>query len=159
MVDNDTYLVPDVQELRDRNPNREPNGWLKPGNATSRGNSGGNPEAKAQYAARMLWRGAATEEEQLKVRGQLVERCMAGNMAAIRLYVDIMHGKQAIPIELSGPDGESIRTEQASTLAVVLGALQAFPEAKIKVAAALSGRSAVQMEVSRGPDDGIDAAV
>ena len=118
---------------------RDANGKLLPGAKLV---GGGNPEARAQYEARQLWRNAASEEEQLAVRAQLVERCMAGNMGAIRLYVDIMHGKQAIPIELSGPDGESIKTEAADTLAVVLGALQAFPEARIKVAAALAGRPA-----------------
>ncbi len=152
-MDDETSYLPDTAALAARNPDRSPNGWLKKGNALSRGNGGGNPEAKAQYEARKLWRDAATEEEQLKVRAALVEQALDGNLGAIRLYVDVMHGKQVQPIELSGPDGESIRAEQTNVVAVILGALAAFPEARIKVAAALAGRP---VEVEDSSDESGD---
>jgi hypothetical protein len=132
----DVSYIPDTKALAAKHPNRHPDGRLKKGAQIG----GGNPEAKEQYEARRLWRNAATEEEQLSVRAKLVERCLEGNMGAIRLYVEIMHGKQIIPIELSGPDGESIKEERANVVAVILGALTGHPEAKLAVGEALSGQ-------------------
>ncbi len=91
-----------------------------------------------------------------------MEQALDGNLGAIRLYVDVMHGKQVQPIELSGPDGESIRAEQTNVVAVILGALAAFPEAKLAVAAELRGLSSANHgtgeENPGGPDDGNDAS-
>jgi hypothetical protein len=134
---------------------RWPDGRLKPGAKIGKG----NPLAQQQYEYRRAWLDATTEEESLQVRSKLVERALEGDLVAIKLYVDITHGKQPLPIEFSSPDGESIKVEAANTVAVILGALSSHPEAKIAVAAALSGRVVPMEGSSHGLGNGNDAAV
>jgi hypothetical protein len=132
LADEETYLLPKLIPSSDRHAN----GRLKPG---TRLHGGGNPLARAHYQFRMEWIGASTPEERAKVRAKVVSMVMEGNTAALKMYLEMEAGNTTVPIELSTPDGESIKVEAANTVAVILAALSTHPEAKLAVATALSG--------------------
>ena len=156
MADNDeTCFLPDTAALAARNPGRLPNGRCKPGYSPATG----NPEAKAQYEARQLWRNATTDEERLKVRQALIEQAHRWQPRSDPALLRYRSWQANDPYRAERTGRGILRAEQTNVVAVILGALAAFPEAKLAVAAKLAGR-AVQVEGSSyGSDDGSDAAV
>jgi hypothetical protein len=97
----------------------------------------GNANARRMHELRRALLESATPEAVREVGLKLVELARAGDVQAARLWLEHCCGKPVQAVELSGPDGAPLGGDLETLRAVVLGALDRHPEARIAVAAAL----------------------
>lgn len=136
--------MPEIAPIRDAMT-----GHLLPGAKLS---GGGNPIAKLQYQNRKRFLDAVTPEELDKARAGLVADMFdldpSVRRAARAQYYEWVHGKSAVPIELSKADDGSSGSGADHTLARVLAHLEKYPHIQSEVAdVLLNGVQVVKAEL------------
>jgi hypothetical protein len=115
---------------------RRTNGTFKKGNHYARGNP---LNRRAQKLRAALLREAKPDDLR-QVYKVLLGKALAGDLAAIREFLNRTVGKAALPVEVSTPDGAPLAgISLADVQLAVIEALSGFPEAKVAVAQKLKG--------------------
>lgn len=112
---------------------RLPDGRFGLGNPGGRG----NPNARKMYELRRALVDAATPKVVAGLGRKLAMLGLQGDVQAAKLYLEYVVGKPPQAVELTGADGEPLGLDWGRVQAAVLGALGAFPEARLAVAMSL----------------------
>jgi hypothetical protein len=112
-------------------------GHFAQGNRVAVGNRGGGKAARRMRELRELLIDCATDDDVRELYKGLLVSAKGGDTAAARVLLEYLVGKAAQPIEVSGPDGDSVGMKVQALTRVILVALAGHPEAKLKVAEAL----------------------
>lgn len=94
----------------------------------------GNPGNKRVAELRRALLDCATPERVKDVEGALYKAAIAGDISAMRVWLEHMVGKPAQAIEVSTPDGSSINL--SAVVGVVMQALGEDEPARLRVASA-----------------------
>jgi hypothetical protein len=114
--------------------------------------SPGNPNARRIASLRKSILDAATDDDVQAIIRKMGGLAREGDVQAARVYLEYTVGKP-IQVEISAPDGGVARIDVTRLMDVVLEVVGDSPEARYKVAAALSRISLTVGEQGSGPDD------
>ena len=96
----------------------------------------GNPNNRKMQQLRKALLDSAEPDDVRRVGKRLLVLAEGGDVSAAKVYLEYLIGKPPQALELSGPDGEPLLSEERLT-AVIMSALSGFPEARVQVAVAL----------------------
>lgn len=132
-------------ELNGDGQGKDPtNGRFQAGNQYG-GRSSGNPVARRMSALRRSVVESVTPEQVCAAMDKLHALGLAGDVQALRAWIELVVGRAPQAIEVSTPDGEGIDLRMVA--AVVLGVVGDDEQTRCKLAAAFS-------KLGRAPADG-----
>jgi hypothetical protein len=105
------------------------------------GRSPGNPIARRMSVLRRSVVESTTEEQVKAAMDRLYELGLAGDVMALRAWIEFIVGKATQPVEVGAMEGQG--TDLAGFTAVVLATLSGHPELRLRIAEALGGREDV----------------
>jgi hypothetical protein len=114
----------------DSNGPRRPDGRFGPSNGFGRG----NPEHRRMKELRSALLASVDDATMAEVGATLAGLARGGDIDAIKVLLSYTIGKPPQAIALTGPEGESLGVDWPAIQGAVLGALAAFPEARLAVA-------------------------
>lgn len=123
-------------------------GYFAKGNRLAKG----NPNNKRMYEIRRMFLDAVDTEAVAMAARRLCAMAQLGDLDAIKILLDYAIGKPPASLELSGPEGEPLDVNIGKVQAVIIKALAPYPEARVRVAAALMELS--NADDNREPGDG-----
>jgi hypothetical protein len=139
-----------VTAVRDGSYGRGDGGRFGPGNRFA----GGNPNARRMNELRTALLDAAGPDDVRRVGLKLAELAGGGDVQAAKVFLDYVVGKPPQALELSGRDGEPLGVDWGRLQAALMGALAAYPDAKVSVALALRGLADDARSDAGQPGDG-----
>jgi hypothetical protein len=132
MSETNGALPPPDNSRGDGKPGRMGNGRFGPGNAFSRG----NPLNRKMFHLRAVLLNAVDRTTIEQAARKMGELAAAGDVAACKLLFEYCLGRPVQGVEISGLLGTAL--EGPALVAVILKELEAYPAAKLAVAAAVS---------------------
>jgi hypothetical protein len=121
---------------------RTPDGRFATGNGFGRG----NPHLRRVHALRARLLEVVDEDAVGRLGRKLLELAEGGDLEAAKVLLAYALGKPPASVALTGPEGEPLGPDWGRLQSTILGALGAFPEARVAVA----------LELRRLADDDAD---